>query len=291
MDKIISDEITKYLLVLGGGAVALYVVFSKMITKVKGAFKPFRKQTVFYLLSTLIIFSLTALAAYPDFFRSAFNNFLFFQVFFLLMGSAHVYYMQHYIKWSNMDKTFVPELLFTALVCVVGCIGFLLVYRLVNNKGMEYYMLAGSLFFIIPFFFYNTFIKAISVPPKIVKEWFYPVQEEPGDPDEAKLKNLLVISFEFRKKIHDVTVTNFRSKAPADMNFGELFYYFINDYNERHPDSKVEFVNREGEPNGWIFFKKPRWYTLLTNYIDADKTIFNNRIRENDVIVCTRSLI
>lgn len=291
MDKIISDEITKCLLLLGGGAVALFVVFSKIISKVKGAFKPFQKQTIFYLLATLLLFSLVALAAYPGLFSSAFSNFIFFQVFFLLMGSAHVYYMQHHIKWTVTGKTFLPEILFTALVCVVGCMGFLVVYRLVGDRGLEYHMLAASFFFIIPFFFYNSFLKAISIPPKIVKEWFYPMADEPADPEESKLKNLLVISFEFRKKIHDVTITNFRSKAPVDMNFGELFYYFINDYNERHPENKVEYLNEAGEPNGWIFFKKPGWNTLLTNYIDAEKTIFNNRIRENDVIVCTRSLI
>ena len=99
------------------------------------------------------------------------------------------------------------------------------------------------------------------------------------------------IRFEFKKKINDGAITNFRAKAPVDMYFGELFYYFINDYNERHPDGRVEYVNGSGEPNGWVFYKKPRWHTLGTSYIDAEKTIFNNHIKENDVIICSRSLI
>ena len=151
--------------------------------------------------------------------------------------------------------------------------------------------MAGSiLFFVIPLFINYTFTKAIAVPPKIFKEWYYPVDQEIEDPDDSKLKNLLVISFQFQKQNNDPHITNFRAKAPTDMEFGQLFYYFINDYNERHPNSKVQFVNGSGEPNGWIFYKKPKWYSIMTDYIDADKTIYNNRIRENDVIVCARSL-
>ncbi len=291
MERVISDEITKYLILLGGGAVALYMVVTKLIAKVRGAYKPYRKQTFIYLITTLLIFALLGILAYPSVIQSPFTAFVVFQGCFLLLGSAHVYYMQYHIKWVSGEKTFVPELLFTVLAAVFGCIGFMLMYRFVNKNGLEYIMAATILFFIVPFFFYNTFLKAISIPPRILKEWFYPLQEEVAEPDENKLKNLLVISFEFKKKINDAAITNFRAKAPVDMYFGELFYYFINDYNERHPDSRVEYVNGSGEPNGWVFYKKPRWNTISTAYIDAEKTIFNNHIKENDVIICSRSLI
>jgi Type VI secretion system, TssN len=74
------------------------------------------------------------------------------------------------------------------------------------------------------------------------------------------------------------------------MGFGQLFYYFINDYGERHPNNKIEFADNNAAPYGWIFYKKPRWYTINTIYIDAEKTFYANRIRENDVIVCHRFL-
>lgn len=72
------------------------------------------------------------------------------------------------------------------------------------------------------------------------------------------------------------------------MDFGELFYYFINDYNERHPHATISYSNETGMPSGWIFFKKPKWYTLFTKYIDSERTIFTNHIRENDIIMCIR---
>ncbi len=43
------------------------------------------------------------------------------------------------------------------------------------------------------------------------------------DPDENKLKNMLLISFEFQKGGTDHCFTNFRAKAPADMELRLLF--------------------------------------------------------------------
>ena len=141
----------------------------------------------------------------------------------------------------------------------------------------------------IKLLFYHTFQKAIAIPPKVVRQWFYPVGEEIDEPEDSKLKNLIVISFEFQKQAGDKNVINFRAKAPRDMEFGVLFYYFINDYNIINNNSRIQFVNEFGEPQGWIFYKKPSWRSIITRYIDVDQTIFSNHIKENDVIICTRS--
>lgn len=198
--------------------------------------------------------------------------------------------MHHFLQWSGDESAFWPEVLYTTILGLLGSICFMLVYRLVNAEGMFYLMAASSFFFIIPIFFYHTFRKAIAIPPKIVKQWQYPFNENIEEPDESKMKNLLVISFEFHKQTGDNHYTNFRAKAPTDMEFGKLFYYFINDYNERHPNAKIEFISDQGDVHGWIFYKKPRWYSFLTQYINTDKTIYTNSIRENDVIICSRSL-
>jgi hypothetical protein len=215
-------------------------------------------------------------------------TFIFFQVYFLMLGSVHIYLMRQSLKWSGDDKAFYLDMIFTFLVSFLGSIVFLMIYQLVNKNGLQYVMMASILFFIVPFLFYNTFKKAIAIPPKILKEWFYPVDREIEEPDD--LKNPLVISFEFSKKAHDNQVTHFRAKAPANMEFGQLFYYFINDYNERHPNSRVQFANDKGEPHGWIFYRKPRWYSFITKYIDAEQTVVSNHIKENEVIICNRSV-
>jgi hypothetical protein len=141
---------------------------------------------------------------------------------------------------------------------------------------------------LVPYFVYQTYLKSVAIPPKIYKEWYYPAHAQEPDLEEAKLKNLLVISFEFQKQMEDRYFTNFRAKAPVDMEFGQLFYYFINDYNDRHGGSSIRYSNMQGDLHGWIFYRKPKWYHLSTKYIDTEKTIFINNIRENDVIICNR---
>ena len=290
MEKVITNELMKFLLVLGAAVVALTVCLTKMVNTIRGSFKPYRKQTLLYLLAALFFYAIVAVAAHPAVIDGSMPALIFFQAYFLLLGSAHIYLVRQKMKWSGDDKAFYLDLIFTLLVSALGCILFVLIYRLVNTSGLQYVMMGSILFFVVPFLFYYTFKKAIAIPPKIMKEWYYPVHEEIEEPDDSKLKNLLVISFEFPKLAGDKRVTNFRAKAPKDMEFGQLFYYFINDYNERHPNGKVQVANDEGEPSGWIFYRKPTWYSVMTKYIDADKTVFANRIRENEVIICTRSM-
>jgi hypothetical protein len=197
--------------------------------------------------------------------------------------------MNRYLEWSKEPESFWLKFLFTVLLGIFGSIGYLIVFYLLNKSGLQYFMATSILFFVVPLVFYQCFQMALEIPPRILSEWFYPVNAEMEEPEDSKLKNLLVISFEFQKKVQDNHLTNFRAKAPVDMEFGQLFYYFINDYNERHQDNKIQFISPGGSPHGWIFYKRPRWYSLSTNYVDAEKTIFNNRIRENDVIICSRS--
>ncbi len=92
--------------------------------------------------------------------------------------------------------------------------------------------------FPVPWLIVHTFRRAVGIPPKILKEWYYPLGQYIDEPEDAKMRNLKVISFEFQKRTNDPHFTNFRAKAPADMDFGMLFYYFINDYNERHSNSR-----------------------------------------------------
>jgi hypothetical protein len=74
----------------------------------------------------------------------------------------------------------------------------------------------------------------VNVPEKIYKFWFYPVKHSHDDPSEHELENPVIISLIFRKNEKSSEPTTFRVKAPVGMKFGELFYYFINDYNDRN---------------------------------------------------------
>jgi Type VI secretion system, TssN len=286
----ITNDVNRILIILGIVSLALFALMGKLIQKIKGTFKPYVKATIGYSLITLLLFAAIGLTAHPSLYTDPPRFLAFCQLFFVLAGFLHYYLIHYFLQWTGDESTFWTEILYTFILSMLGSICFMLVYRRVNNDGMYYLMATSSIFFLIPLFIFHTFRKATAVPPKVFKQWIYPFDESIEEPDESKLKNLLVISFEFPKQTEDNHYTNFRAKAPTDMEFGKLFYYFINDYNERHPNSRIEYISSSGSVQGWTFYKKMRWYSFATQYIDSDKTIYTNNIRENDVIICRRSL-
>jgi hypothetical protein len=266
-------------------------LLAKLISKIHGSFKPYLKATLIYMLVALLLFSVIACLAYWSYLKDQQQFYLIYQAYFLLLGTLHVNWMEEYLKWAGNNKSLWAELLFTIITAMLGSIGFISVFGYFSTYGLEINMTTSTLCFIVPWFVNQTFQHAISIPAIILKQWYYPVSEEIEEPDEDKLKNLLVICFVFQKQLTDKHDTSFRAKAPVDMEMGELFYYFINDYNERHPQDKIEYINESGEPYGWVFYKKPQFLNLSTRYVDADKTIFNNGIKENNVVICSRSHI
>jgi hypothetical protein len=288
MSKIFSQQIMMMLGILGIASISIMSVLGAYISKVRGNFAPYRKATIIYLLVSIAIFALIGLVGYKSFFARPTITLIICQILFFILGLCNIKYMHKYLKWSGDEKSFWFEIIFTVVVALFGFIAFFIVFTLLNNQGFQFNISFSIFFFIAAFFVYNTFLSAVSIPLKIYRKWFYPIHEEMDDPDESKLKNMLVISFEFQKKKTDKFFTNFRAKAPADMEFGKLFYYFINDYNERHPNGKIEYVSEKAAPYGWVFYKKPKWYNFNTKFIDTENTFFTNHIRENEIIVCSR---
>jgi hypothetical protein len=120
----------------------------------------------------------------------------------------------------------------------------------------------------------------------VFKTWSYPDKPLP-DPTDSELAAPMVISFEFKKKTDDQAFTSFRAKAPKDIQFGKLFYFFINDYNGRHPEGTIETGSRPNLPYRWVFHFKPRFLSGK-KYLDPDETVYHNKIKENSIIVCQR---
>jgi hypothetical protein len=276
----------KWMMVLSLGTIGLSALMGMLIKRIRGGFKAFSKRTILYTLSLVLFFAASGFfIALP--FGQYLYAFLFFQGLFLGLGILHAGIARRWLKWMG-SGAFWPEVLHLLVIMLLGAVGMIMTYRIINREGAEIAMSTSVLFFLIPYFVYQTYLKSIAIPPKVYKQWYYPVHTEEPDLEESKLKNLLVISFEFQKQMEDRYFTNFRAKAPVDMEFGQLFYYFINDYNDRHGGSSIRYTNHQGDLHGWIFYRKPKWYHLWTKYIDSEKTIFINNIRENDVIICNR---
>jgi hypothetical protein len=276
----------KWMMVLSIGTIGLSALMGMLISRVRGSFKAFSKRTILYTLSYVLLFALCGFCvALP--FGQYLYAFLAFQALFLGIGILHLFTGRRWLKWMG-PGAFWPEVLHLLVLLLLGAIGMIMTYRIVNREGAEIAMSMSALFFIVPYFVHQTYRRSIAIPPKVYKQWYYPAHAREPELEESKLKNLLVISFEFQKQSGDRYFTNFRAKAPVDMEFGQLFYYFINDYNDRHGGSSIRYSDNKGDLHGWIFYRKPKWYHLSTKYIDTEKTIFINNIRENDVIICNR---
>jgi hypothetical protein len=207
-------------------------------------------------------------------------------VWMLLWGILNVLLIKKLLRWSR-ESGFSTGFFFSVVIALIGGILLLLVFQISNYSTFVGIDLTSLLMFILPYIFYGAFTSYLAIPVKILRKWHYPVHEHIEDPLDREMESPLVVGFEFKKKNSDKSMTTFRAKAPKEMVFGKLFYYFINDYNDRNPDEKIEYLNEEKKPIGWIFYFKPRWFRRI-RYIDPEETNSFNLIVENSVIICKR---
>ena len=133
----------------------------------------------------------------------------------------------------------------------------------------------------------QTFERAYRIPPAIFKTWHYPVDVQIDVPDLKPGEKELVIGFEIAKKPADQQKTYFRAKAPETMQLGELYYHFINDYNDAQSETTIEFADSHKDPHEWWFIVKPKW-SIGQRILDPEISVRENGIKENTVIICER---
>lgn len=204
----------------------------------------------------------------------------------LLCGIMNVVFLSDVLPWAGKGS-YATEVWFTILTALLGGIVMLLVFQFISFAFYPAINLSALLMYILPYLFMGIVFRKMQVPIKIFRKWFYPVDQHVEDPTDREMESPLVVGFEFKKQNTDTNVTSFRAKAPKEMLFGKLFYYFINDYNHRNPDEKIQFLDNNEKPVGWVFYIKPKFFGKI-RYIDPEETNSFNLIKENSVIVCRR---
>lgn len=276
---------------LGLGIIILFLIIAAALlsltfSKVKEA-KPYKKATIIYLLITALCFGITGITGLLGSIEDLTSFFILIQVLFLIIGILHAIFMYKILPWTVKTK-FLWEFIFSLAIAFFGAVLFLLVYNFILQVHiLEYVMLTAIVWFFVPFLCIQAFHRYQMIPARIFKKWYYPVGKEINDPLDSELVSLLVVSFVFHKKMNDPEITTFRAKAPSHMVFGRLFYYFVNDYNDRHREGPIEFLDQEDHPHGWVFYHKPNWLSVK-RYIDPEQIITDNHIRENSIIICQR---
>ena len=153
--------------------------------------------------------------------------------------------------------------------------------------GSSPVLAVSALLFSLPFFILLSFNRFREIPPRAYKKWYYPAGSPMPDLDLLDLTKILVVQFEFPKQASDPQPTNFKAKAPVEMRFGELFFIFLNDYQEQHPDSPIQYLDDQNQPFGWIFYRKSAWWQS-GKYFDPDLTFRENQVADNEIIICER---
>ena len=272
--------------------IVLFAISTLIIGLVAGLKKVFlknKKKFLLYFLVTLLLFAGTAfLTTEKILYDQPLHSFIACQVIFLFLGLLHVKAFRRYLPdFYKSPFHFWTEFLYTLVVTMMGLITYMMVVGIYKPK-YQYIFTGSAICFIIPFLIVKLYEFAVSVPIPVYKKWYYPVHKNLKDPKEEELENPLVISFKISKEKQSHELNNFKLKAPEKMEFGKLFYFFINDYNDRHPNNEIEFLDNQGLPVGWIFYTKPKWYGVQ-KHIDVDRTIESNRIEENEIIICSRT--
>lgn len=212
---------------------------------------------------------------------------------FLLFGIVHVAFSHHRYfsaRRQQSGNVLLAELLFGLSVVLFTVLVFsALQYFLKEEKQFLFYpLLMSALVFFVPLLFYHSFEAAFGIPATAYPTWEYPLHKPIELPDEDEVRDrIVVIGFEIAKKAGDGRHTYFRAKGPETMRLGEFFYHFMNEYNESYSQTPIEFKSRGFEPFEWWFHRKPRWYQLTKVY-DPERSIRENGIRENTVVVCDR---
>ncbi len=208
---------------------------------------------------------------------------------FLLFGCIHQAFAHKkfiYELEEEKSKVVIAEWLFVLAMGVLATILFAALQFFVIDKTFLFYpLLLSALFFIVPILANSTFEAAYNIPYPIYKSWVYPVDAPIDPPDDNPNERLLVIGFEIPKKARDNQRTYFRAKTPESISLGDLFYHFINDYNELQSETPVEVIGENKLPLIWYFRLKPKWYQR-SKVLNPAITIRENRVRENSVIIC-----
>src|SRR5690242_20189773 len=104
MEKVLTSEMSKLIVVLGAAGMGTYALMARMITVLKGSFKPYLVSTLVYLLVALLFFILIVLTLKVSLFKDPAVLFIFLQFYFLLLGSLHLYFMNKKLEWSSEDS-------------------------------------------------------------------------------------------------------------------------------------------------------------------------------------------
>lgn len=240
-----------------------------------------------YLFSSLALFALLgAGAVYSPFPYKV--TFLLVQLVSLLLGWFHLYAQRKWLAWFSAEE-WVHGTVMTTLAWMVGALGVALLVWLPKLEGRTSPMafVMATLPAVVPYFFYEAYRSWRQIPHRHYKLWYYQANAPGPDLARMDLSNFMVVHFWMSRRFGESLFHDFSSKAPYDMHFGDLFHIFLTDYNRLKPEQALQYLDERGQPYGWTFYAKQRWWKPR-RHIDPDYSFRDNFLKQGDIIVVRR---
>ncbi len=272
---------------------SLFFIISGFLAGVFFALKKEQKQIsvkvfVIYSLVTLLSYALIGLSGLMKI-ENPLKLFIALQVGSTLLGIIHAFTLYRLNAWNDRDS-FVHELVFTLYVSALAALSFIVVFSLCNQMGYVLIFSGSIIFFLVPFLVLKCYEFMIQIPEEVYTKWFYPIGQGENDLPEELLDDTNVVIIEFRmlqNTNEDSELIKSRSRLPLKIEFSKFFPAFLEQFNDRNPGRKIQFMDANNEPHGWNFYLLPKWWQFKT-YINPQLTIRENGIKENSIIIAER---
>lgn len=239
----------------------------------------FKYLLVFSLL--LVIFS--AASFFYD--GNVLKLFIGFQLYSIFLGVIHIWQMGKKFGWRN-KYSFIEKLEITIVIILVSFILSGIILYFLPLKAFFYLFPTAILFFAFPLLAISVFDFAMAIPQEEYKKWIYPIKMEIPDMDKIDFQNSYVLTFEVYKKDNERLPTFMKFKAPlTSISFGDLFYMYLYEYNERNREGQIEVFDRNQVSYSWLFYVKPKHWWNSKVMVDPSLTIRENKIKENGIII------
>lgn len=243
--------------------------------------KKFFKKTFFYGAAAALLLAVMALLFRIDSIGVRWT-FALAQLLAFSLGILHAWILS--VKAPRLS--FPKGLLFTLLLMVCGALMAAILYYIMR---LDPRFLCCLLFFPVPVLCVYAWRAYFYIPFPVFKMWHYPMEEAMPDLDMIDLSQTLVVQLVLSKQVTESGRVSFTARAPLNMMLGQLFFIFINDYNEKNPHHPIGFLDAgTGRPDAWLFHRKyTRW--RKKRYFDPDLSILENGIRPNEFIYAERN--
>ena len=201
-----------------------------------------------------------------------------------LLGAVHVYYLHRRLASLRKERLLFSPLGWTVTGGLAAEIFLLLTVVYWCTDG-DRFALAGvsCCAFLLPFVVAGAWENFNAIPEKEYRIWFNP---EKMDQFSLTQTWQLPVRLKVRRKYFDLREELFPLTVPARWKLGRFFHQFVLEEESKGAPA-FEKEDEAKTPYGWQFYSAD-FGGIVRKYLDPQRTLEENRVKKNSVIVARR---